>query len=237
MVDNYYTSRKSKLLKEFDKSAKRVRGVFVARYSEELASEMLKDARQEYAALIPQLPYIGGKQPFTQFIISSGWFLAMYRALKRHGETVEQIGKLTYEASEVFLEAYPAFLRRFLGHMTFSRRYLRKLRKRATESQKRQYAGDYVYTCIEGDGKEFDFGVDYLECGTCKFLDAQGASELAPYLCLADILYSEALGWGLARTRTLAEGRDRCDFRFKQGGETRIAVPQGFEEVFKKSKA
>ena len=42
----------------------------------------------------------------------------------------------------------------------------------------------------------------------------------------ADILYSKALGWGLKRTTTLAEGAERCDFRFKKGGETQVAVPE-----------
>jgi len=44
-----------------------------------------------------------------------------------------------------------------------------------------------------------------------------------------DILSSELLGWGLKRTMTLAEGAERCDFRFKKGGETRVAVPEPLE--------
>lgn len=42
----------------------------------------------------------------------------------------------------------------------------------------------------------------------------------------ADILYSRALGWGLTRTTMLAEGAERCDFRFRQGAETQVAVPE-----------
>lgn len=214
---NYYTSRKAKLLKDFDKSVERVRDVFVSRYGADFTDSLIKEAHHEYETLIPQLPYIGGKQPFTQFIISSAWFLAMYRVLKAHGQSVEEIGKLVYEVSEAFLKAYPAFLRRFLGGLTFSRRNLRKLQKHAAKSQEREYPDDYVYTYVEGDGEEFDFGVDYTECAVCKFLDQQGASELAPYICTVDRLYSEALHWGLTRTMTIAEGYDRCDFRFKRG--------------------
>jgi hypothetical protein len=33
------------------------------------------------------------------------------------------------------------------------------------------------------------------------------------------------LGWGLRRTMTLAEGGERCDFRFKKGGETCVPIP------------
>ena len=215
-----------KLLREFDRTAGRVRGVFVSRFGEESTQALILEAHQAYAALIPQLPYIGGKQPFTQFLISTAWLLAMYRVLQRKGQTVEEAGKIGYDVMEAYLQAYPRYLRRFLGHMTWSRRYLRRLRERAAESQERRYPGDYVFTFVEGDGLTFDYGVDYAECATVKFLQAQGAPELAPYLCAADILYSQALGWGLQRTTTLAEGGERCDFRFKRGGETRVAVPE-----------
>jgi hypothetical protein len=215
-----------KLLKEFDRTVRRVRRVFVSRYGEESTRALILEARQANEALIPQLPYIGGKQPFTQFLISTAWLLAMYRALQRHGQTVEEVGILGYDVMEAYLQAYPRYLRRFLGHMTWSPRYLRRLRERAAESQKRRYPGDYVYTFVAGDGVTFDYGVDYTECASVKFLRAQGAPELAPYLSAADILYSQALGWGLQRTTTLAEGGEKCDFRFKRGGETRVAVPE-----------
>jgi hypothetical protein len=57
------------------------------------------------------------------------------------------------------------------------------------------------------------------------------APELSPYLCPVDILYSEALGWGLTRTMTLAEGAEKCDFRFKQGGATKVAVPDAMQHI------
>jgi hypothetical protein len=232
MDNGYYVSRKRKLLKEFDKTLDRIRGLFVSRYGED-SEEMLHEARQQYEALIPQLPYIGGKQPFTQFLISTAWFLSMYRVLKRRGETVEDVGQLLYQATEAYLQAYPRFLSRFLGFMSFSPRYLRKVQQRAVESHARQYPGDYVFDYVEGDGETFDYGVDYTECGTVKFLTEQGAPELALYVCPADILHSQALGWGLRRTTTLAEGAERCNFRFKKGGETRVAVPEPLEKLLR----
>jgi hypothetical protein len=74
-----------------------------------------------------------------------------------------------------------------------------------------------------GDGKEFDWGVDYVACGHYNFLKAQGAEEFAPYVCLSDIPLGDALGWGLIRRQTIADGCETCDFRFKKGSETRIS--------------
>jgi hypothetical protein len=229
-VDNdYYVSRKRKLLKEFDRALDRMRGLFVSRYGED-SEAMLEEARQEYEALIPQLPYVGGRQPFTRFLISTAWYLSIYRALNHRGETIEEVGQLVYQATEAYLQASPRFLRRFLGFMSFSPRYLRRVKKGAQKSHERQYPGDYVFDYVEGDGRAFDYGVDYVECGPVKFLTKQGAPELAPYICPTDILSSELLGWGLKRTTTLAEGAERCDFRFKQGGETQVAVPESLEK-------
>jgi len=231
---DYYVSRKRKLLRDFDRMVRRVRDVFVSPYGEEQTDALIGETRREYQALIPQLPYIGGKEPYTQFIIGAAWSLAMYRVLKARGETIEAIGRLIFEVDRAFLKTYPRFMRRLFGHMTFSRRYIRRLRKRAAESHERRYPSDYVYTFVEGDGETFDFGVDYLECATCKFLQQQGASELAPYLCASDLVYSDMLDWGLVRTQTLSEGAEKCDFRFKKGGPTRVAVPASLRTIQEK---
>ena len=52
-LDNdYYVSRRRKLLKEFDRTLGRIRRLFVSRYGEDSAA-MLHEARQEYEAPIP----------------------------------------------------------------------------------------------------------------------------------------------------------------------------------------
>ena len=228
---NYYMVRQPRLLKDFDQIVKLAHPVLARYFESEKVSVMVEQTRQEYVRLIPQLPYLGGKQPFTQFLISTGMLLAVYRVARAYGKTVEEIGRLVYEISQAYLQAYPTFLPRFFGGMNFSNLYLRRLRRRAEESHRRQYADDYVFNFVAGDGKSFDYGVDYLECASCKFLAQQGAAEFAPYLCPVDILYSEALGWGLKRSSTLAEGAAKCDFRFKRGGQTQVAIPAALRDL------
>jgi hypothetical protein len=228
---NYYMVRKTCFLSEFDFIAKSAHSVLTGYFRDENVNVLIDETRREFENLIPQLPYIGGKQPFTEFIVFTAMLLAIHRVNKAHGRTVEETGGLVYEIGRVLLKTYPAFLRRFFGSMNFSRFYLSRLRKRAIESHQRKYPDDYVYNFVEGDGVSFDYGVDYLECASCKFLAKQGAPELAPYLCPVDILYSQALGWGLMRTTTLAEGSYKCDFRFKKGGTTKVAVPVAMQNV------
>lgn len=106
------------------------------------------------------------------------------------------------------------------GSLRYNDRYVNGLKEAASRTQERRYPGDWVATFVEGDGEAFDYGIDITECGICKFYRAQGAAELAPYLCLSDYVVSDAFGRGLVRYKTLAEGAEVCDFRYKEGRET-----------------
>ena len=222
MPEASYASQKSRLLKDLDKMAARVKRVLISRYGREQAQALIRQSRQEYEALIPQIPYIGEKSPMLIFLLPTSRYLAVYRALQRQGGTVEDAGRLIYEMMEAEAEAIPGPVRRLMGYLWFSPLFLRRVRKRAAESRKRQYPGGYVYDYVEGNGRDFDWGIDYTECSSCKLLKAQDAMELAPYVCAVDKVSSELMGWGLTRTMTLAEGFEKCDFRFKKGGETRV---------------
>jgi hypothetical protein len=84
--------------------------------------------------------------------------------------------------------------------------------------------------------------VDIIVCGHYSFLKAQGAEEFAPYVCLSDMALGDALGWGLSRTQTIADGCESCDFRFKKGSETKITskipeVQETIERIRKMEKA
>ena len=219
---DYYTSQTTKLLRDFDRMVRQVKDPIITRYGARLSAEMVTSAREEFHRLIPDLPYVGGEQPFTQFVVSSGWFLAFHRVMQAHGANTRETGELAYMLSQTYLEKVPGFARRLLGYMTFRSSYIERLRQRAEESQMHPNPRGYVYNFIEGDGINFDYGVDYQQCATWTFFQEQGAAELTPYLCACDYLYSKMLSWGLSRTTTLGEGGKVCDFRFKRGGPTKV---------------
>jgi len=226
----YYLKRKNKYLKDFKRIFKADHPVLLTHFSSQQIPTLLAETRKEFEDLLPQLPYLGGEKPFTDFIIFTAMILAFYRASLTHGKSLEQFAIILFQVEKHYLQSTPKFLMRFFGPRTFHPNYINKVRQRAVETQQRQYPGNYVFEFVEGDGINFDYGIDYIECGACKYLDSQGASELAPYVCPADILYSQILGWGLSRTQTIAEGAERCDFRFKQGGPTDIAFPEILQE-------
>jgi hypothetical protein len=214
----YYGRNKAKLLKEHRRLATIGQRIMAARYEEDFVAAVTRESLTEFERLIPELPYIGGDQnPLTGNLVFSASALALYRVMKQHGRTIEEIGELLYRIMDAWIRRYPRFIRRLMGYYYLSKLSQRLSRRRAPLSQERRYAGDWVFEYVEGDGETFDWGRDYVECSIVKFLHNQGADELTPYLCLTDYALYGALGVELKRTMTLAEGGEKCDFRFKKG--------------------
>jgi hypothetical protein len=215
MDSTYYLERKDELLRDLDRAMQRARPAVAPLLGNEHLDEFYDAVRREYAALIPQLPDIGGKRNrLTTNLVQAGWCLAMYRSLKARDISLEQTGEILYQAYAAQMQAYPRWLLSLLGRYMMSPLAQQKLRRAALDSQQRRYTGDWVYDFIPGNSSDQIFGVDYHECGIVKFLKAQGAAELGPYLCKLDYAMCDALHIHLVRTQTIAGRADRCDFRF-----------------------
>ena len=118
-------------------------------------------------------------------------------------------------------------------------RLVRKIVARRARQQQKVLMGDFEIEYLISEGDKFDFGVNYLQCGNYTFVKRHGGEEFAPYVCMSDIVLSEAMGWSLIRTQTLADGCPHCDFRFKKGAATQISsktpeVQESIERIRKK---
>jgi len=60
------------------------------------------------------------------------------------------------------------------------------------------------------------YGVDILECGICKLFQKHQASKYTSILCEVDKVTSGLAGLELIRNDTIANGADKCDFRFRR---------------------
>ncbi|PKN68678.1 MAG: hypothetical protein CVU54_13675 [Deltaproteobacteria bacterium HGW-Deltaproteobacteria-12] len=233
MSHENYSFRASQLLKSLDRAISLVKPILVARYGEE-ADALIQASRQKYSDLIPQIPYIGENNPLVNtFYLPASRHLAIYKAFLEHGKTVEETGQLAYEIGEAEIKAIPGLVRRAVSIMWFSRWFTARLQKRAALSRERKYPGGYVVAYRQGDGEEFDYEFDYIECAVYNFFRQQGAAELVPYLCAIDKIASELMGWGLRRTITLADGGAKCDFRFKKDGVTCVTIPPSLRKLYK----
>jgi hypothetical protein len=232
MNNENYLYRRKRLLRGFDTAFHRVKPFLISWLGENASRNLIQESRQEYETLIPRIPFIGRNNPLTIFFFPTSRYLAMYRAFQKRGFSIDDVGYLVFNVGSEELKAIPGIGRRVIGSIWFSSVLKDRLIKRAEDSQSRKYRGNFVLNYVEGDGQDFDYGVDYIECASCKFLEVEDAFELAPYVCAVDKTASEQLGWGLSRTMTLAEGSHKCDFRFKKGGKTRIILPESLQSRF-----
>ncbi|NCF67683.1 MAG: methyltransferase domain-containing protein [Chloroflexi bacterium] len=229
---SYYILRQDYLLREYDGAMRRVRPMLIQKYGNPFVKELEPAARGEFRLLIPQLPYIGGKKnPLTFNLVSTAWFLALYRALQEQGKDGDELGLLVLDLYQAWMDSFPAWYLRLRGWWAFSAITMRQWARRSELSQEQRYPGNWVFSFVPKNGH--DFGVDYTECGIHKFCQEQNTKELMPYLCSVDFIMSERMGLGLERTMTLAEGSPRCDFRFKHRRPT--VWPLGLQEEVKRS--
>ncbi len=230
MTQADYSSRKKQWLRSFDKLLARVQPWVKTWLGEEQAERFMRESRQEYEALIPRIPFIGNSFFALNFFPPVTRYLSVYRALQKQGRTVEEVGRLIYRMGTEEALAIPPLGRCVMEVLWFSRWARKLVKKRAIESQRRIYPANFVMNYVEGDGQEFDYGVDYIECANCKFLQAENAFEIAPYVCATDKPISELMGWGLYRKTTIADGSQTCKFRFKKGGKTQVVIPQSLHD-------
>jgi hypothetical protein len=222
MERGYYRSREAGILAIFDTHAQAWKPFIVSRYGDDFAGAILREARTEHEALIPEIPYIGGDEnPMTRHLIRSTTSLAFYRAMKMRGKTAEDTGRIVYDAVVESVRHLPP-------SAPLTAEDMDRKGEQARQSHERRYPGGWVWAFVEGDGVEFDYGYDFVECGSQKLYHAQGADEFLPFYCFLDFVTYRTPGWGFVRTMTLAEGHEKCDFRFKRGGETARAWPPPF---------
>ena len=196
----------------------------VARYGEELANTLKREARQEYENLVPEIPYIKGMRAraLNTFLLVTAQELAVYMAMKKHGKPPAEAWELCHEALRLRVAKIPRWKRRLVRRLMFSS-LIKKIIARRARQQRRGHFGDFEIEYLVGEGDDFDVGVNYLRCGNHRFAVEHGGEAFAPYICMSDIALSDVMGWGLTRTQTLADGCHHCDFRMKKGAATQIS--------------
>lgn len=224
MKNGYYAARSDALLRDFDETVRLAQARLTTGSGTEFTDTLVRAIREEFERLIPEIPHISGlrARPLNAFLRATAQELAVYRAMKKLGRSASDAWEVCHEAIVAKMEAYPAWKAWLLRKLMFSGLMRRRVSKRAANGDPLRF-GDFQVRYLLGDSEDFDWGVDYIGCANYEFMKRQGAEEFAPYVCMSDIALSEALGWGLTRTETLADGCDRCDFRFKKGGGTYIS--------------
>jgi hypothetical protein len=212
------------LLRDFDKTAELVRPFVVDRFGVDGADALIRGARENFEGIIPQIPRIEGirARMLNSFLRITAQEVAVYKVVKEQGGTPAEAWEICHEAIRFRMADFPKWKRWLSGRLMYSGLVRRIMRRREKNNEQARF-GDFEIRYRTGRGNDFDIGVDYVRCGNLELAKKLGAEEFAPYVCMSDIALSDALGWGLIRTQTLADGCSHCDFRFKRNAETRIS--------------
>jgi len=214
---DYYVSNRKKFVSSFAKTAEAAQCYLSARYDADTAQIICKEAKKEFEKLLPGLPYIGGdNHRGTRWILLAGHWLSFFRPMKVKGYAVSETGRMMYDLYVEHLDTIPKDELKNKGARRFTQAYMDGMKSWA-DSKNRIYKDDWLADFIPGDGKNFDYGINYLHCPCFEYFKANNAKELAPYFCLVDFPEHKRMGTGLVRTKTLALGDSLCDFRYKKG--------------------
>lgn len=228
----YYIKKKRTIMRTFDAATTIAKNVLIEHFGEAKSKEIISKARTDFENLLPQIPYIGGKDNrITDTLLNGAILLSLLRIFEKERLDFNAIGKLTYDIFEAFYKVIPPIAD------IFGEEYLNQEKERAKNSKTRKYLGDWVFDFVESDGKTFTFGIDYFECGVHKLFKSQGLEHLMPIVCIADFAQAQAYGYGLTRTQTIGNGAPLCDFRYiKNGSSPRAWPPDNLPEFINKNK-
>ncbi len=171
--------------------------------------DVQKSIQKTYKEIVLRSSDIGPKNTLLGAYGLAAYFIAMNR---RDGLSPEQ----NCDILEKGLRSSKAY-RMTMGSTEgyFSEKHMEARRKWSKDTHQGKYKNDWVVDVIE-ETPDFQFGLDYHECGVCKLCRDEGCPELAKYLCRLDFMTSDMMGIRLRRTMTLAEGGEKCDFRFSR---------------------
>ena len=167
-----------------------------------------KEIKRKYKEVIERADDIGGSR---NNLIASYFLAAYFIAMNRTTDLTPEENIAIMNVGMRNSKLVKTLMGDSKGY--FSEKKMQFRREWAKETHKRKYKNDWVVDVLEKTD-DYEFGLDYTECGVCKLCRDEGCPELAKYICSLDYMLVEIMGVGLKRTMTLAEGYEKCDFRF-----------------------
>lgn len=195
----------------------------VTREPADVVTALLVDVAARADVIAKTTPDPGALAPHMRaFSIGGLVYVAVYLALAARGYDAARAWEVCEVATKTHFARMKGLERAAASSGLFSWP-IKALSRWIAKKSAAEPVGGWAFEFLEGDAT-MDYGVNYTRCAIRELAVANGAADFAPFICLSDISGSEAFGWGLVRTETIAQGGSRCDFRFKRGGPTDVKV-------------
>ncbi len=166
------------------------------------------NAKKRYKEIILDLPDIGSVTKNSLRICLSGGalWLAFYETCEEKISD-EEFGEMVKETMKA-----PLIVKAFSSKKPFTKKaQIKKEKSVARDNNASDSEFNWKTEFIKGRD-ENEYTIIYKKCGLCALARKLNHPELVKYMCVLDIMSVDMLGGVLHRTKTLAEGKDCCDF-------------------------
>jgi hypothetical protein len=167
------------------------------------------------------------RNPIDKRLDFAAYFLALIQTLEAKGLSYAEIKNICLEVTYDFVSprnAVHAWLKRWPSKVIGSP-FLKPLIDVFNNKVSKLGHPDGFRADIITDKKEtynLGYGIEIRECGICKLFQKHEAFRYASILCEVDKVTSSLAGLELIRTGTIANGAEKCDFRFRRIGDKRV---------------
>lgn len=201
------------------------------------ADAVVEEARGIYEQMIPTMAYVDEPDlPMAGNLFDCNVLLALFLSLRTRGVDAHAMGRAMLAGiANSRPEPPPADPDRPRDTRTPLERFQAFIAA-GEASQREGKPGQFVFEAYVGDRKETDWGMNVKSCAICHSFGKHDAMDLVPYMCASDDLMSDRDGAGLRRSGTLALGADRCDFKYKKGGDP-VRLVELYPDRIRASKA
>lgn len=167
-----------------------------------------KKAKQRYKQIMLELPNIGSLTQNSLRICLSGsaLWLAFYESCEEKIEN-EEFGEMVKATMQS-----PLIVKAFSSKKPFNKKAQIKKAKSVTRDNNASNSEFNWKTEFIKGRDENEYTIIYKKCGICALAKKLNHQELVKYMCVLDVMSVDMIGGVLHRTKTLAEGKDCCDF-------------------------
>jgi hypothetical protein len=163
---------------------------------------------------------VTSKNPIDKRLDFCAYFLAFIKTLDSRGEEFEAIRKICQEVVTEYVRPKNKFQKMLkqlpakLIDTWLAKIFLKEFQKRVSRKNESGFVANIITDKNETFG--LGYGIDILECGICKLFHKRHANQYASILCEVDEVTSGLAGLTLIRKGTIANGANKCDFRWKK---------------------
>jgi hypothetical protein len=186
------------------------------------ADALVAETDKRFAVLFKDVQFAAkSSNPVDRRLDFSAYFLALIQTLESKGQSYEQIRSICLEITYDYVwpkNALQKWLKQLPPKLIGSKIggvFLKAFNKKVSVKGNPDGFRAVILT-DKAATYNFGYGVDILECGICKLFQKHNARKYAAILCEVDKVTSSLAGLELIRNGTIANGADKCDFRFKR---------------------